>query len=67
MYRCEHISCNLDSQKDKLVCVDCHDHVINPSRVAVEVRIRANGDWMQRLLVRTQIHVTSNIRNFKYT
>ena len=38
MYRCEHITCNLDQKKDKLVCVACHGHMINPSRVTVEVR-----------------------------
>ena len=39
MYRCENIICNLDPSRDNLVCEDCHDQAISPSRVDLEVDV----------------------------
>ena len=55
VYRCDDINCSLDIARANLVCVECHDHAINPSRVHLKVRMGCKSGKCQRDLAKTNM------------
>ena len=55
MYRCDDVRCSVDIKRANLVCVECHDHAIKPSRVDLKVRMGCKNGKCQRDLAETKM------------